>query len=222
VASDLTLCARLFKDPIPALSHWLGAGLSVAGTILLLDAAHGRPRHLVAFAIYGASLVLLYVASALAHSLRCSPRNAARLDAFDYAAIFLLIAGSYTPICLVSLRGPWGWTLLAVIWALALAGIGSVLSFHAGRSRLRVVLYVVMGWVSLLGAAQILRVMPGPAVVLLLAGGFIYTAGAVVFVIDRPHLWPGRFAAHDLWHCMVLAASACHYLVMLNYVAPAP
>jgi len=222
VALDLTRCARLFKDPVPALSHWLGAALSVGGTLLLLDAAHGRPRHVVAFAIYGTSLVLLYVASGLAHSLRCSPRNAARLDAFDYAAIFLLIAGSYTPICMVSIRGRWGWTLLAVIWGLALAGVGSVLSFHGGRSRLRVALYVVMGWVSLFAASEILRVMPGPAVALLLAGGVIYSAGAVVFVADRPHLWPGRFAAHDLWHFMVLAASGCHYLVMLKYVAPAP
>jgi hemolysin III len=208
------------KDPFPGLSHWAGVALSVAGLVLLLDRADGRVWHVVGFAVYGASLILLYLASALAHSVRCSPRRAALLDAFDYAAIFLLIAGTYTPLCLVNLRGPWGWGLLAAAWGIAAFGIASLVLWGSGRSRLRVVLYVVMGWLSVAAAPAILRTFPAAGIGWLLAGGVVYTLGAVVFVTDRPHLWPNRFAAHDLWHCMVLIGSACHFVVMLRYVVP--
>jgi hemolysin III len=208
------------KDPFPALSHWAGVLLAAGGLVLLIAKADGRPWHVVGFAVYGASLVLLYLASALNHSIHCSPRAAARLETFDYAAIFLLIAGTYTPLCLVNLRGPWGWGLLTAVWALASFGIASLLLWN-GRSRVRVVTYVVMGWTALAGAVEIVRVLPGGAVAWLVAGGVIYSLGAVIYVADRPHLWRNRFAAHDLWHCMVLAGSACHYVVMLKYVLPA-
>ena len=208
------------KDPFPALSHWTGVALAVAGTVLLLVKADGRPWHVVGFAVYGASLVLLYLASAVAHTARCSPRAAALLDAFDYAAIFLLIAGTYTPLCLVNLRGPWGFGLLAAVWVIAAIGIARLVFCHHGKSRLRVVLYVLMGWLALAASVEILRVFPLAAVGWLVAGGVVYSLGALVFVTDRPHLWPNRFAAHDLWHCMVLAGSACHFVVMLRYVAP--
>ena len=209
------------KDPFPGLSHWVGVGLSVAGLVLLLVRADGRVWHVVGFAVYGASLILLYLASALAHSVRCSPRGEALLDAFDYAAIFLLIAGTYTPLCLVNLRGPWGWGLLAAAWGIAAFGIASLVLWQHGKSRLRVVLYVVMGWLAAVAAPAIIRTVPSAGLWWLVAGGVVYTLGALVFVTDRPHLWPNRFAAHDLWHCMVLAGSACHFIVMLRYVAPA-
>ena len=208
------------KDPFPGLSHWVGMALSVAGLALLLDRADGRPWHVVGFAVYGASLILLYLASALAHSVRCSPRRAAMFDAFDYAAIYLLIAGSYTPLCLVTLRGPWGFGLLAAAWGIAAFGIASLVLRGPGKSGLRVALYVGMGWLAVAAAPAIFRTLPVPGVLWLIAGGVVYTLGAVVFVTDRPHLWPNRFAAHDLWHCMVLIGSACHFVVMLRYVAP--
>jgi hemolysin III len=195
-------------------------GLSAAGLWLLIDRAEGRVWHVVGFAVYGVSLILLYLASALAHSIRCSPRGAALLDAFDYAAIFVLIAGTYTPLCLVNLRGPWGFGLLAAAWGIAAFGIASLVFWESGKSRLRVVLYVVMGWLAVIGAPAIIRTIPSAGLGWLIAGGVVYTLGAIVFVTDRPHLWPNRFAAHDLWHCMVLAGSACHFVVMLRYVAP--
>jgi hemolysin III len=208
------------KDPFPSVSHWIGVALSLVGLVVLLVKADGRPWHVAGFVIYGTSMVLLYLASALNHSLICSPTADARLEAFDYAAIFGLIAGTYTPLCLVNLRGPWGWGLLAAAWAIAAFGIASLFLWR-GRSRLRVVTYVAMGWLPLFAAAEIIRVLPAPAVAWLILGGVVYSAGAVVYFTNRPCLWPDRFVAHDLWHCMVLAGSACHYVVMFQYVVPA-
>jgi hemolysin III len=207
------------KEPFPAWSHWLGVLLSAAGLVVLLDRADGRPWHVVAFSIYGASLILLYLASALNHSIICSDRAADRLETFDYAAIFLVIAGTYTPLCLVNLRGPWGWGLLIAAWGIAAFGVASLFLWR-GRSRLRVITYVAMGWLSVVAAAEIIRVLPVAAVVWLIVGGIIYSVGSVVYFTNRPCLWPGRFVAHDLWHCMVLAGSACHFWVVLRYVAP--
>src|SRR5688500_2196275 len=130
------------KGPFPGLSHLLGVVLSVAGLVVLLLAAAGRPLHVVGFAVYGVSLILLYLASTLAHCVHCSPRAEDRLERFDYAAIFLLIAGTYTPVCLVTLRGPWGWTILAAEWAMAALGIASVLMFRTLKSWPRVLIYL--------------------------------------------------------------------------------
>lgn len=208
------------KDPFPGWSHWLGAALSVAGLVLLLLEARGRPVHALAFGVYGASLILLYLASATAHSVYCSPRAAEQLDRLDYAAIFVLIAGTYTPICLITLRGPWGWGMLAAVWATAAVGI---LSLYVGRASShwpRVITYVVMGWLAVIPARQLARALPAAGIALLVAGGVIYSLGALVFLTDRPRLWPGRFGSHDLWHCMVLVASACHFLVILRFIGP--
>ena len=208
------------RDPFPALSHWLGAALSAAGLVLLMVRTAGRPWWEVAsFAVYGVTLVQLYVASALAHSIICSPEAEDRLTRFDYAAIFLLIAGTYTPICTVTLRGPWGWGLLAAVWSIAALGIVAVLG-RAPSPRVRVLTYVAMAWLCVFATGPLVRAMPLPGILWLLAGGVVYTAGAAVFFTDRPHLWPGRFVAHDLWHCMVLAGSACHFFTIWQFVAP--
>jgi hemolysin III len=209
------------KDPFPAWSHWVGAVLSVAAMIVLLDAAAGRALHVIAFTVYGSSLVLLYVASALAHSVRCGERAARNFDRFDYIAIFLLIAGSYTPFCLITLRGPAGWTLFAAVWLTAAVGIAGLYVGTGKRHWPRVLTYVAMGWLSLFAAQGLLRALPRPAISWMIAGGVVYTVGALVYVTRRPRLWPGRFDYHDLWHCMVIAGSACHFFVVLKYVAPA-
>ena len=215
--------AIAIKDPFCGASHLLGAAVSLVGLVVLLLAADGRPRHLVGFGIYGLSLVLLYTASGLAHSLTCSPAGEARLQRLDFAAIFLLIAGTYTPICLVNLRGPWGWFLLSAEWILAAVGIFAVYRARADESvragRLQLATYLVMGWLVLLAVPPVLRALPAGGVAWLAAGGVVYSAGAVIYATNRPRLWPGRFGAHDLWHCMVLLGSACHFVVMLGYVA---
>src|SRR3954452_21487918 len=135
---------RCVKEPFPGISHLVGALLSVAALVVLLHRAEGRTMHVISFAIYGASLILLYAASAMAHSIHCSPRTGEHLDRLDYSAIFVLIAGTYTPICLVPLRGPGGWALLACVWTLAAAGILSVWVWRSRKNWARVTIYLCM------------------------------------------------------------------------------
>lgn len=216
----MSFVSRAIKDPFPGLSHWLGLLLSVNGLIALLVLSRGRGWHLAGCAIYGSSLVLLYFASALAHTVRCAPHVEDRLTRFDCMAIFLLIAGTYTPLCLVALRGRWGWSMLIAEWTMAILGIALVSKGHINSKWPRAILYLLMAWaVALVAIMPIWRTLSAPALEWLVAGGVIYSVGAVIFALDRPHLWPGRFMAHDLWHVMVILGSACHFVVIARVVA---
>ena len=209
------------KDPFCGISHGAGALLSLVGLALLLGVAWGKPWHLATFAIYGVTLFLVYLASALYHSLHVSPRIEGRLLTLDRAAIFCLIAGTYTPVCLVALGGGWGWSLFGVVWGLAIVGIAlDIISRRRMPDWVTALLYLVMGWIALVAIGPLARALPLSALLLLLAGCVVYTVGAVVCVLDRPRLRPGIFGAHDLWHVLVLVASAFHFALMLRFIAP--
>lgn len=208
------------REPFNGLSHLAGALLSLAGLLFLVALSVGKPWHLTGFAVYGISLVVLYLASTLYHSLPGTPQQVGRLLAFDQVAIYLLIAGTYTPLCLVPLRGPWGWSLLAVVWGIALVGIALRIGWRGAPPWLPVVLYLFMGWLSLAAVQPLASRLPSAAMAWLFAGGVVYTTGAVVFALQRPRLWPGVFSWHELWHVFVLGGSACHFVLMLAFVMP--
>ncbi len=196
-----------------AISHLAGALLALAGAVVLivLAAREGDPWKVVSVSIYGTTLVLLYSFSALYHSLRGRAKNVLR--ELDHHSIYLLIAGSYTPFCLVTLRGPWGWSLFGVVWGLAALGSLQELWMKNSARILSVLIYVVMGWVALLALVQLLHALGPAGFAWLLAGGLFYTIGIIFFVIDTrlKH-------AHGIWHLFVLAGSACHYVAILKYV----
>jgi hemolysin III len=213
---------RLFgriKEPFCGLSHGVGIVLSLFALGVLLVEARGRPWHVASFAIYGASLLGLYTASTLYHSLRVSARVEEKLMRLDHLAIYGLIAGSYTPICVLALRPPWGWGLLGFIYVLGAIGIGITLLWKSAPDWVRVVLYVAMGWASLVALGPLREALSPQGLAWLVGGGIVYSIGTVIFALDRPHLWPGRFSAHDLWHLFVLGGSACHFVVMFRFVA---
>lgn len=210
------------REPFNGLSHFLGVGLSIAGLVALILLARGKPWHVSGFSIYGASLILLYLASTLHHSLPVSPRRVQQLLALDQVAIYLLIAGTYTPLCLVTLRGPWGWSLFGVVWGLALFGMAARVFWRSAPQWLPVLLYLVMGWLVVVAMHPILKALPAPGLAWLAAGGIVYTIGAAIYATERPRLWPGRFGAHELWHVFVLAGSACHFVLMAQFIAPTP
>ena len=209
--------ARL-KHPFCSISHLLGAGLAIAGTVVLLLMAKG-PLAFVAFAVYGAALVGLYLASGVYHAVNAEGEREVFLRKLDHTGIFLLIAGTYVPVCLLALPREWGWTFLALQGLCA--GVGVLGTFLLPRfpEVLNVVLYLVMGWMALAALGVIGAQWPPYAIRLLVIGGIVYTIGAVIFATDRPHLIPGKFSAHDLWHLFVLGGSACHFALMATYVA---
>ncbi len=195
-----------------ALTHGSGLAASLVGLPALVWAAsrRGGPRELVACAVFAATLVLLYAASTLYHALPSS-RAKRILRVVDHTAIYLLIAGSYTPFTLGVLRGAWGWTLFGVVWGLAVVGIlhKTLLGFRFPR--LSTVMYLGMGWLAVVAAAPLARALPAGGLAWLVAGGLCYTIGVVWYV--RDHL-PYR---HALWHLLVLAGSACHYTAVYRY-----
>jgi len=208
------------REPFNGISHLTGALLSLAGLLLLVSMSMGKPWHLTGFLVYGISLVVLYVASTLFHSLQVSQQRVEQLLVFDQVAIYFLIAGTYTPLCLVPLRGPWGWSLLGVVWGIAAIGVILRIAWKSQPEWLPVVLYLVMGWLALIVLKPLSLAVPPSAIAWLFAGGLVYTLGAVIFASQRPRLWPGVFSSHELWHCFVLGGSACHFMVMLLFVVP--
>lgn len=210
------------REPFCGLSHGLGACLGVVALVTLLTLAHGDLWRTIGFGLYGITLVLLYTISALYHSLWLPEDQLDRFQRWDHIAIFLFLAGTYAPLCLVSLRGLWGWSLFGVVCGLALVGIVGSRPRYGLPDWIRVVLYAVIGWLALAVITPLRHALTPIGFDWLLAGGLAYTAGGLVFAADRPHLWPGRFNAHDLWHLFVLAGTTCHFIVMLRYVALSP
>lgn len=211
------------KDPVSGLTHIIAGLLSIAGLIILVHraAALNKPRHIVAFAIFGTSLIALYAASSLYHALRLSPGATGVLEKLDHAMIYFLIAGTYTPICLVVLRGAWGWSLFGVNWGLAVTGITLKLIFTQPPFAVVAVFfafYIIMGWLIVIAWKPLTRVLPRRGIFWLMMGGIFYTAGTPLFSMKFLNIIPGYIGPHELWHIFVMAGSFCHYWLMLKYV----
>jgi len=207
------MARRGLKEPFSAVSHYVGAALALLGLGYLFTLVWHRTVAIVAFAIYGACLTLLYVASALYHSVQTRSQWLQRLD---HMAIYLMIAGTYTPLCLLAVRGAAGYSMLIAEWTMASIGITANVFFDGGPKRLRLTLYLLMGWLVVADLPDVLKVLPVSALVWMLAGGLAFTGGTVIYATGRPKLWPGKFGSHELWHLFVLGGSACHYLLMLS------
>jgi hemolysin III len=197
-----------------SISHLVGAALAVLGSVLLIVTAArlGDPWKIVSFSIYGAMLVALYVASTLYHSVR--GRAKSLLQKFDHCSIYLLIAGSYTPFALVSLRGPWGWSLLGAVWTLAVVGILQEIWLAKGARVLSLVIYLLMGWLALVAVMPLWQALTPSGFAWLAAGGLFYTVGIIFYVADQ-RIRHG----HGVWHLFVLGGSSCHFFTVLFFVA---
>jgi hemolysin III len=195
------------------ITHLSGALLALAGAVVLvvLSALKADPWRIVSLSIYGATLFFLYVASTLYHSTRGRAKDVLRK--LDHAAIYLLIAGTYTPFTLVTLGGPWGWSLFGVVWGLAIVGIVQELWLAKGARVFSLVIYLLMGWVALVAIGPIIRALSWGGFAWVAAGGVVYTAGIVFYLYDE------RFRHfHGIWHLFVMAGSALHYVAIVLYV----
>ena len=218
---------HLLANPLPrytpheeianSLTHGLGLLLAIAGLGVLtaFSALHGNVWHMVSCSIFGATLILLYTTSTLYHSIP-APSAKPVLRALDHSAIFLLIAGTYTPFMLVNLRGPWGWSLFGAIWSLAVAGVALRLFLRGRLHGLVVGIYIAMGWAVVIAVEPMLRLVQPGGLILLAAGGIAYTAGVIFYK------WRSLPYHHAIWHGFVLLGSGLHFFAVLFYVIPWP
>jgi hemolysin III len=202
-----------YGERFNSISHLVGAGLALAGAVALITLATrlGDPWKIVSFSIYGAMLVALYVCSTIYHSVRGPTKEILRK--LDHCAIYLLIAGTYTPFALVSLRGTWGWWLLGIVWSLALLGILQELWLGRRRRVLSLILYLLMGWLALVAVVPLWHALTPSGFAWLLAGGAFYTGGLIFYATDH-RLRHG----HGVWHLCVVGGSSCHFCTILFYV----
>ena len=201
-----------------AITHGVATGLSLTGLaalIMLGVLRGGNAGQIASLVVYGTTLVLTYLASTLYHSLT-HPRAKAVFRVLDHASIYLLIAGTYTPFLVIRLWNPWGWSLLGIVWAMAVAGVLFKSLFLGRLRKASVVTYIAMGWLIVVAARQVVTHVPLGALVLLFAGGVIYTLGIVFYA------WKKLPFNHAIWHLMVLAAGMCHYFAIFLYLLPMP
>ncbi len=205
----------LLEEIVNSITHGIGFFLSVAGitVLIVLGSIRGDAWRVVSFSVYGVTLIVLYAASTLYHSLYATrARDALRV--IDHSAIYLLIAGSYTPFALVSLRGLWGWSIFGVTWGLALAGIAVKIFFMKKSLVISTAIYLAMGWLSIIAIRPIIESLPAKGLAWLLAGGACYTIGAIFHFLKKTPFM------HAIWHIFVMAGSICHYFAVLFYVLP--
>lgn len=197
-----------------------GAIASLAGLVMLVVFAslNGGWWHIVSFSIFGSTLIMMYSASTLYHAMNLSEKGLLTMRKVDHVMIFLLIAGSYTPFCLVPLRGGWGWTLLGLVWGMAFTGTTLKIFFMNIPRWVSTLIYLTMGWLCIVAIYPLFKSLETAALIWFIAGGLFYTIGSVVYGVKRPNPWPKVFGFHEIWHLFVLAGSFCHFWTVFRYI----
>lgn len=208
------------RDPVSGMTHLISAVLAAIGTVVLLYLGRGSLTKEISLLVYGISLVLMFSASATYHLATPGPERLLRLRKLDHSAIYLLIAGTYTPICLYFFSGFWRWGLLGIIWGMALVGVGVKLFIINAPRWTTAGVYLVMGWMAVLAAGEMLRSMPGAALMWVVLGGLFFTLGAVVYITKRPNFYPEVFGFHEVWHIFVILGCLSHFIVVAGFIAP--
>lgn len=208
----MSALARI-REPFNALSHVVGASIVGLGAFILAILAGSTPVAAMAFAVFGLGAVFMFTSSALYHWLRLEHQWLQRMD---HAAIYVMIAGSYTPIALLGLPKTAGIIVLALQWGMALIGVVVAATREKTPTPLRLTLYLVMGWMIAALIPQVIAETSGATLAWMIGGGVFYTVGAVIYAAKRPNLWPGKFGFHELWHVFVLGGALCHLAVMVT------
>jgi hemolysin III len=207
---------KKLREPVNSLTHWAGAALALAGLIALLIVGWDTPAKVISLAIYGISLIAMFSASATYHMVRVKDRALEIFRKIDHSAIYLLIAGTYTPFCVNAFEGFWKWGMLSIIWSLALIGIVVKVFYIRAPRWLNAGIYILMGWLAVGASGQMLSALPAWVFGWLIAGGVIYTLGAIVYITKIFNFKPGVFGFHEMWHIFVLLAALAHYVAVLG------
>jgi hemolysin III len=206
-----------FRQPFSGLSHLIGAVLSLFGLVYLLVQGWNAPIKEISYAIYGISLILMFSASAAYHLTNSSEQVLLILRKLDHTAIYLLIAGTYTPMCLIFFTGFWKSGLLAIIWGLAFVGIIVKLFVIKAPRWVTAGIYLIMGWLCVMAVGEMIRTMPAGAISWLFVGGLFYSIGAIIYITKKLDFVPGVFGFHEVWHIFVLLGAFSHYILIALY-----
>lgn len=217
---------KKIKDPVSGFTHLIGAALSIAGLVFLIInvASHSNEKawDIVSFTIFGTGLILLYTFSSLYHLLNVGEKATKILRKFDHIMIYILIAATYTPICLGPLRGPWGWSVFGIVWGIAIVGTVLTSVWLAAPRWLTTCLYLAMGWTVIVAIYPMITIFNDLNMLhslwWLLAGGILYTIGAIVYALKWPPFKNKYFGFHEIFHIFVMLGSLCHYWFIIHYL----
>ncbi|MGM0587633.1 MAG: PAQR family membrane homeostasis protein TrhA [Bacteroidota bacterium] len=209
------------REPVNGLTHGIGAILSLIGLVLLLIEALeiGSVSHILAFSIFGSSMVLLYTSSSLYHSLNVKERTLGWLQKLDHSMIYVLIAGTYTPVCLLVLEDTWGWTMFGIIWSLAVVGIIIKLTWFDAPRWLSTAFYLGLGWLAVLIFPQMIELASVEFMIWIAIGGAAYTIGAIIYGTKKPDPLPKVFGFHEIWHLFVMAGTFSHFWAIYDHIS---
>jgi hemolysin III len=211
---------KSLRDPVSALTHLIAAGAALIGTLVLLWLGWGNWQKEISLLVFGLCMTLMFLSSGIYHTVLAEPSVILRLRKMDHSAIYLQIAGSYTPVCLFFFEGFWRWGLLGIIWAMALVGIIVKLFVIKAPRWITAGIYLLMGWLSAMAVQEMLRTMPAAALAWLVAGGLFYTFGAIIYIFKKPDFRPGIFGFHEVWHIFVILGAFSHFMVIAFFIAP--
>jgi len=206
----------ILRDPVSGLTHFIGFGLAIWGLVMLLIRSNNSSIHYITFAIFGTGMILLYFFSTLYHWLPLSPKGIKNLRKVDHIMIFVFIAATYTPICLIGLSGVWGWSIFGVCWGIVVGGIFLKLVWLNAPRWLYTSIYLMMGWLVLVPIKQIAKSMPSGAMYLLAVGGLFYSFGAVIYALKKPSF--KYFGFHEIWHIFVMLGTFSHFFLIYKFV----
>jgi len=216
--SYLCIMIKYLREPMNGFTHFIPAVFSVVGLVLLLDKAlaYMDPYRIVSYTVFGVGLFLLYLMSTLYHWLPLNEKKVRLLRRLDHMMIFVLIAATYTPLCLISLRGGWGWSLLGVVWTFAFVGIFIKIFWMNASRWVSTSIYLIMGWIAVFAIWPMLNVLNTSELLLLLAGGMFYSVGAVIYALKKPVIVSGFLGFHEIFHVFVALGSFAHFLVIYS------
>lgn len=208
------------KEPVNTWTHFVTFIAAIVGLVFLIALTRENMTKLVTMTIYGVSIIVLYGASSLYHWIKTTPRKEYILRKIDHVAIYVFIAGSYTPVFYYGLEGSWRWTMLSAVWVLAFVGIAIKLAFVQTPRLISTAFYVTLGWIAVVPFVQLVDNLPLGAIVLMIAGGIAYTVGAVIYATKSFDFYPNRFGFHEIFHLFVMAGSILHFIMMVAFIVP--
>jgi hemolysin III len=213
--------SKNLREPMNGFTHFVGIILAIVATILLINLSLNpyRPVHLISFTVFGFGMILLYTTSTLYHWLKLSDAGILRLRKADHIMIFIYIAATYTPVCIIALKGNLGWGLLGAVWFVALGGIIIKIFWMKAPRWISTFIYILMGWLAVIVIYPLVNSLPTEALIWLLIGGLFYTVGAVIYAMKKPDPFPGVLGFHEIFHVFVLLGTFSHFWMMYKYIA---